>query len=125
MLRHAVLVSCEPLFCYRLDFIYQIMLKAYGLVIPCFVVVIYPVACESDLGWDNRFISICQPKWCFSCRCPCCRSVCPQYAQQFLRPYALCPLEPSLDDLEQGSVCNIDLPVSLWVGEGGVVISDS
>ena len=59
MLRHAVLVPCEPLFCYRLDFIYQIELKAYGLVVPSFVVVIYPVACEFDLGWDERFIAVC------------------------------------------------------------------
>ena len=59
MLRYAVLLSCKPLFCYRPDFIYQIELKAYGLVIPYFVVVIYPVAYESDLGWDDHFISIC------------------------------------------------------------------
>ena len=58
-------------------------------------------------------------------RCPCRRPVCPQYARQFLRPYALCPLEPSLDDLEQGSIRNLDLPVGLWVGGGGVVVSDS
>ena len=50
MLRYAVLVLCEPLFCCRPDFIYQIELKAYGLVVPSFVVVIYPVACESNLG---------------------------------------------------------------------------
>ena len=60
MFRHAVLVLCEPLFCYRPYFIYQIELKAYGLVVPSFVVVIYPVACESDLGWDDHFISVCQ-----------------------------------------------------------------
>ena len=59
MLCHAVLVPCEPLFCCRPDFIYQIELKAYGLVIPSFVVVIYPVACEFDLGWDDRLISVC------------------------------------------------------------------
>ena len=59
MLRHAVLVPCEPLFCCRLDFIYQIELKAYGLVVPSFVVVIYLVACEFDLDWDDRFISVC------------------------------------------------------------------
>ena len=50
MLRHAVLVPCDPLFCCRLDFIYQIELKAYGLVIAAFVVVVYLVACKSDLG---------------------------------------------------------------------------
>ena len=50
MLRYAVLVLCEPLFCYCPNFIYQIELKAYGLVIPCFVVVIYPVAYEFDFG---------------------------------------------------------------------------
>ena len=50
MFRHAILVLCEPLFCYRPDFIYQIKLKAYGLIVPCFVVVIYPIACESDLS---------------------------------------------------------------------------
>ena len=59
MFRHAVLVSCEPLFYYRPDFIYQIELKAYGLVVPSFVVVIYPLACEFDLGWDDLFISVC------------------------------------------------------------------
>ena len=59
MLRHAVLVPYEPLFCCRPDFIYQIKLKAYGLVVPSFVVVIYPVACESNLGWDDHFISVC------------------------------------------------------------------
>ena len=50
MLHHVVLVLCEPLFYCRPDFIYQIELKAYGLVVPSFVVVIYPVACESNLG---------------------------------------------------------------------------
>ena len=50
MLCHAVLVLCEPLFYCRPDFIYQIKLKAYGLVVPSFVVVIYPIACESNLG---------------------------------------------------------------------------
>ena len=59
MPRHVVLVPCEPLFCCRSDFIYQIKLKAYGLVVPSFVVVFYPVACESDLDWDDRFISVC------------------------------------------------------------------
>ena len=77
MLRYAVLVLCKPLFCYCPNFIYQIELKAYGLVIPCFVVVIYPVACESDFGWDDRFISICQLEWCLSRRCPCRRPVRP------------------------------------------------
>ena len=77
MLRHVVLVPCEPLFCYCPNFINQIELKAYGLVIPCFVVVIYPVACESDFGWDDRFISICQLEWCLSRRCPCRRPVRP------------------------------------------------
>ena len=65
MLRYVVLVPCEPLFCCRPDFIYQIELKAY----------------------------------------------------------ALCPLKPSLDELEQGSVRNLNLPISLWVGGGGVVVS--
>ena len=77
MLCHAVLVPCEPLFCYRPDFIYQIELKAYGLVIPCFIVVIYPVACEFDLNWDDCFIFVCQSEWCLSRRCPCRRFVCP------------------------------------------------
>ena len=58
MLCHVVLVLCEPLFCCRLDFIYQIELKAYGLVIPTFVVVMYPVACKSNLGWDDCLISV-------------------------------------------------------------------
>ena len=58
MLCHAVLVPCEPLFCYCPDFIYQIELKAYGLVVPAFIVVVYPIACKSDLGWDDCLISI-------------------------------------------------------------------
>ena len=77
MLRYAVLVPCEPLFCCRPDFIYQIELKAYGLVVPSFIVVIYPVACESDLGWDDSFISVCQLEWCLYCRCPYRRSIRP------------------------------------------------
>ena len=32
------------------------------------------------------------------------------------------PLEPSLDDLEQGSVRDFDLAISLRMGGGGVVI---
>ena len=55
MLRHAVLVPCKPLFCCRPDFFYQIELKAYGLIIPAFIVVMYLVACKSDLGWDDYF----------------------------------------------------------------------
>ena len=51
MLRHVILVPCEPLFCCRPDFIYQIELKAYGLVIPAFVMVVYPIACKSDFSW--------------------------------------------------------------------------
>ena len=39
-------------------------------------------------------------------------------------PYALCPLKSSLDNLEQESVRNFDMSVSLWVGGGEVVISD-
>ena len=58
MFRHAVLVSCEPLFCCRPDFIYQIELKAYGLIIPTFIVVVYPVAYKSNLGWDDCLTSI-------------------------------------------------------------------
>ena len=58
MLRHAILVSCEPLFYCRPDFIYQIELKAYGLVIPAFIVVVYPIACKSDLGWDDCLTSV-------------------------------------------------------------------
>ena len=53
MLRHAILVSCEPLFYCRPDFIYQIELKAYGFIIPAFIVVVYPIACKSDLDWDD------------------------------------------------------------------------
>ena len=58
MLRHAVLVQCEPLFYCRPDFIYQIELKAYDLVVLSFVMVIYPVACKSDLGWDDYLILV-------------------------------------------------------------------
>ena len=58
MLRHAVLVPSETLFCCCPDFIYQIKLKAYGLVVLAFVVVMYPVACKSDLSWDDRFIFV-------------------------------------------------------------------
>ena len=58
MLCHAVLVPCKPLFCCRPDFIYQIELKAYGLVVPAFIMVVYPIACKSDLGWDDCLISI-------------------------------------------------------------------
>ena len=58
MLRHAVLVPCKPLFCCRLNFIYQIKLKAYGLVVPAFIVVMYLVTYKSDLGWDDRFIFV-------------------------------------------------------------------
>ena len=58
MLHHVVLVLCEPLFCYRPNFIYQIEMKAYGLVILAFVVVMYPVACKSDLGWDDCLTSV-------------------------------------------------------------------
>ena len=36
------------------------------------------------------------------------------------------PFAPSsLDDFEQGSVRNLNLPVSLWVGGGGVVVPNS
>ena len=55
MLCHAVLVLCEPLFCCHLE----IELKVYSLVVPSFVMVIYLIACESDLGWDGNFISVC------------------------------------------------------------------
>ena len=34
------------------------------------------------------------------------------------------PLELSLDDLKQGSVCDLNLSVGLRVGEGGVVVLD-
>ena len=87
--------------------------------------VVHPVACESDFGEDDCFIFVCQPEWCLSRGCPRRCSICLQYARQFLRPYALCPLKPSLDDLEQGSVRDLDLPVGLWVGGGGVVVHDS
>ena len=34
------------------------------------------------------------------------------------------PLEPSLDDFEQGLVCDLNFSVGLKVGGGGVVILD-
>ena len=58
MLRYAVLVPCEPLFYCLPDFTYQIELKEYGLIIPAFIVVVYPIACKSDLGWDDCLTSI-------------------------------------------------------------------
>ena len=38
-------------------------------------------------------------------------------------PFA--PLEPSLDNFKQGSVLDLNLPVGLMVGRGGVVALDS
>ena len=35
------------------------------------------------------------------------------------------PLKTSLDDFQQGSVCNLSLTVCLWVGRGGIMILDS
>ena len=118
VLHHAVLVPYEPLFCCLPDFVYQIELQTYGLVVPAFIMVVYPVAYKSDLDQDDCLISVRQPKQCLSCGCSRRRSVCPQYAQQFFRPYALYPLKPSLDNLEQGFIHNFDLSVKFGGGRG-------
>ena len=59
VLRHAILVPYKPLFCYRPDFVYQIKLKAYGFIVLAFVMIVYPVACKPNLGWDDCLISVC------------------------------------------------------------------
>ena len=53
-----------------------------------------------------------------SCYC----SVRLYYTWQLFRPYNLCPLELNLDDFKQGSVCDLNLSVSLRVGWRGVVV---
>ena len=44
---------------------------------------------------------------------------------QLVLPDTLCPLELGLDDFEQGSVRDFNLPIGLWVCGRRVVILDT
>ena len=41
---------------------------------------------------------------------------------QFIWPYTICPLKPSLNHLEQGSVCDFNFSIGLGVSKEGVVV---
>ena len=116
MLGHEVLVMGHLLFNRRPDFIQQIQLQAYSFFVPHFVMVSYPVASKPYLCLNNSIISKCKAEGSFTCGCLGHCSVCLQDAWQFIWPFPLCPFKPSLDYLKQGSVCNLNLSIGLWVG---------
>ena len=125
VLGHEVLLQSEPLFSCRPDFVHQVKLQTHGLVVPRFIMIVHPIACESYLSWNNCLAPVCQSERRLPYRCSGRRSICPQYAWQLLWPYTLYPLEPSLDDFKQGSIRDLNLSVGLRVGEGGVMVFDS
>ena len=55
---HEILISCQSLLCYCMNFIDQIQLKANGLILPI-CVVLHSIACESYFRGDNNVIPIC------------------------------------------------------------------
>ena len=77
VLRHEVLVSCQPLLSCCPDLVHQVKLQAYSFIILVLVTVLHSVACEPYFCWDDCLASVCQSKWCLPRRCPCRCSVCP------------------------------------------------
>ena len=57
--RHEILIPRQSLLCYYTDFVDQIQLKANGLIILPFYVVLHSIACESYFRGDNSVTPIC------------------------------------------------------------------
>ena len=121
---YQVLITSDLLFCSHSDFVKKVQLQAHPLFIPFFIMVGYSIAGQSNFCWYNSFTSKYKAKRCLPCRCASHCLICPQDTKQFIRPYTLCPIEPSLDHLEQGLVCNLNLSIGLRVGGRGVVVLD-
>ena len=56
---HEILIPHQSLLRCGADFIHQVELKAHGLLILIFVVVLHPIACEPYFYWDDSVASIC------------------------------------------------------------------
>ena len=73
---------------------------------------------DSYFDWNYYFGAIGEIEGGLSCQGSCCSPVCPENIGQLFQPYALCLVQPSLDDLEQGPVCHFCLAISLGVTKG-------